>query len=84
MKDNRLPGQRSIDDLPSRSREDAIQDFQNEVDRFKDNLDQLMNHIHNSNFTVERIDRNLQTLRDTNKLLDSIIRVGFGIHRNEQ
>jgi hypothetical protein len=45
--------------IAKRSREEAIQDFQNEVDRFKDNFDQLMIHIRNGDFTAEHIDRNL-------------------------
>ena len=63
----------------NRSREEAIQDFQNEVDRFKDNLDQLMAHIRSSDFTIQRIDRNAQTLRENNNFLDNIVRIEFGM-----
>ena len=68
--------------ITKRSRKDAIQDFQDEIDKFKDNLDLLMKHIRDSNFTVERIDRNRQTLRENNHLLDNIDRerVGNKLH----
>ena len=62
----------------NRSREEVIQDMQKEVDRFKDSLDQLMIHIRRSNFTIERIDRNAQTLRENSSFLDNIISIGFG------
>ncbi len=57
--------------------------MQEEVDRFKENLYQLMIHIRNNNFAIQRIDRNTQTLRENNNFLDNIIRLTFGIEEEK-
>ncbi|RKU38523.1 hypothetical protein C6496_06890 [Candidatus Poribacteria bacterium] len=73
MKEERIPGQRAIDDPPRpqrRTRENSVQDFQDEIDKIEENLGRLMSHIKSGNFTPDYLDRNIGILRDTSDNLN--------------